>query len=497
MDGRIDGSAMRTFSTAQDLGEKGRAASAAFDKLNLSTADLAKVVTGPKDAYKAFTDQILATTEGGGALVDIFDKQRKTFEDLQKPASEFQAAIKAINDGSLTAAAGVDAMSSALARQRGEQNSVGDAQQRVNDSLRSFAEAAAIAGASVVMASGEIDTGTAAGSRLRTEVKNMQAAMDEAGNAAYANGIKTGQSHADAAQAAEDASRRVQDSFVEAAVKAGIPREAVERLLEKYNLIPANKSTYVAAETAEAEAKLSNLIALQNNLRNNMTLTPQVAAPYSTPLPFGVFGGANGMRVPGYATGGKLPVTGPGTDTVDGILGIGSNGIPTARVDKGEWVINGRSSDKYDRELAAINAGTFPKLPGYAAGGRNGITDALAAGASVDGNKYVWGGTGPTGFDCSGFVGWLHQIVMGVTGSVKRLYTTYSLLGSSGVAGLQPGLGPAGTAFQVGVSEEHMAATIGGHSAESGGAHGTSGLDNGRANAQSGQFPKKWHLPNA
>lgn len=497
VDGRIDGSAMRTFSTAQDLGEKGRAASAAFDKLNLSTADLAKVVTGPKDAYKAFTDQILATTEGGGALVDIFDRQRKTFEDLQKPASEFQAAIKAINDGSLTAAAGVDAMSSALARQRGEQNSVGDAQQRVNDTLRSFAEAAANAGASVVMASGEIDTGTAAGSRLRTEVKNMQSAMDEAGNAAYANGIKTGQSHADAAQAAEDASRRVQDSFVEAAVKAGIPREAVERLLEKYNLIPANKSTYVAAETAEAEAKLNNLIALQNNLRNNMTLTPQVAAPYSTPLPFGVFGGANGMRVPGYATGGKLPVTGPGTDTVDGILGIGSNGIPTARVDKGEWVINGRSSDKYDRELAAINAGTFPKLPGYAAGGRNGITDALAAGASVDGNKYVWGGTGPTGFDCSGFVGWLQQIVMGVTGSVKRLYTTYSFLNGGSVAGLQPGLGPAGTQFQVGVSQEHMAATVGGHSAESGGAHGTSGLDNGRANAQSAQFDRKFHLPNA
>lgn len=32
--------------------------------------------------------------------------------------------------------------------------------------------------------------------------------------------------------------------------------------------------------------------------------------------------------------------------------------------------MNGASSKKYDRELAAINAGTFPKMPGYVNGGR-------------------------------------------------------------------------------------------------------------------------------
>ena len=44
------------------------------------------------------------------------------------------------------------------------------------------------------------------------------------------------------------------------------------------------------------------------------------------------------------------------------------NGKPLA-VQSEEWIINGRSSKEYDRELAAINAGTFPKLPGYAGGG--------------------------------------------------------------------------------------------------------------------------------
>ena len=81
---------------------------------------------------------------------------------------------------------------------------------------------------------------------------------------------------------------------------------------------------------------------------------------------------ANGGRVKAYADGGKLPTTGPGTGMTDGFLGIDSLGRPLARVDAGEWIIKRNSSDRYNRELAAINAGTFPKLPGYADGARHG-----------------------------------------------------------------------------------------------------------------------------
>lgn len=207
---------------------------------------------------------------------------------------------------------------------------------------------------------------------------------------------------------------------------------------------------------------------------------------------------SRGSRLPKNSVGSRLPTSGPGTSTTDGILGIGYDGVPTSWVDKGEWIINGRSSEKYNGLLAAINRDDprLNTLPKFAEGGRNGIDAALGAGRSVEGNKYVWGGTGPTGFDCSGFVGWLQQIVMGVVGSTKRLYTTYSILDGA-LAGLQPGLGPAGTQFQVGVSQEHMAATIAGQAAESGGAHGTSGIGGGRANAQHSQFPNKYHLPNS
>lgn len=79
---------------------------------------------------------------------------------------------------------------------------------------------------------------------------------------------------------------------------------------------------------------------------------------------------ASGGRLPGYADGGQLPTSGPGTGITDGFLGISSSGVPMARVDAGEWIVKRSSSDRYNRELAAINAGTFPKLPGYANGNR-------------------------------------------------------------------------------------------------------------------------------
>ena len=77
----------------------------------------------------------------------------------------------------------------------------------------------------------------------------------------------------------------------------------------------------------------------------------------------------HGGRLPGFADGGQLPTRGPGTGMRDGFVGVSSSGVPIARVDAGEWVINRGSSGRYNRELAAINAGTFPKLPGFATGG--------------------------------------------------------------------------------------------------------------------------------
>jgi len=108
---------------------------------------------------------------------------------------------------------------------------------------------------------------------------------------------------------------------------------------------------------------------------------------------------ATGGRLAGYKDGGQLPTSGPGTDTTDGFLGISSAGVPLARVDAGEWIINGRSSSNYSRELAAINAGTFPKLPGYADGGRAYMAQGSAAGAAGGGVTFDFSGAQFTALD--------------------------------------------------------------------------------------------------
>lgn len=83
---------------------------------------------------------------------------------------------------------------------------------------------------------------------------------------------------------------------------------------------------------------------------------------------------ADGGKLPAYARGDRhdgyrIPNTGPGSHGTDEWLAVDQYNQPVARLDHGEWIINRRSSARYDKELAAINAGTFPKLPGYADGG--------------------------------------------------------------------------------------------------------------------------------
>ena len=87
----------------------------------------------------------------------------------------------------------------------------------------------------------------------------------------------------------------------------------------------------------------------------------------------GLFKGAPRYASGGWHPGYRLPTSGPGTDERDGFLAFDQMMRPAALVDAGEWIINRSSSEKYNKELAAINAGVFPKLPGFARGGGIGV----------------------------------------------------------------------------------------------------------------------------
>lgn len=211
---------------------------------------------------------------------------------------------------------------------------------------------------------------------------------------------------------------------------------------------------------------------------------------------------------PAYAlgdrhTGYRLPTDGPGTQIRDGFLALDMLGMPTARLDAGEWIINGASSAAFDELLFAINNNTpraraalaaFEELPGYAAGRdpkkrsnrkssdpdiedsdsdestdtkdeQSGVDRAFEELNSTQGGSYVYGGTLPTGADCSGYVGLWQSALEDRNPRTSRLGTTTSLL-----AGQWPNLQP-GTdgVFIVATNPEHMVAQLDGVNIESGG----------------------------
>ena len=213
---------------------------------------------------------------------------------------------------------------------------------------------------------------------------------------------------------------------------------------------------------------------------------------------------ADGGRHQGY----RLPTSGPGTGTTDGFVAFDAGHAPIARLDAGEWVINGQASEKYDRELAAINAGTFPKLPGYVEGGRVSAEDLLAfargeqvhgqqMSRSLEGANYVFGGS--NWGDCSSAQGHLALFAAGLPATGGRYMWTGDQRQQLAAIGFLPGLGPS-NAFSIGWYNGgawggHTSGTIAGTHVEMGGARGNGQIGGGAASASHPQYTDHAYLP--
>lgn len=129
------------------------------------------------------------------------------------------------------------------------------------------------------------------------------------------------------------------------------------------------KDVDVVAEayTGTAEAELDYLA----RTRYATVVVSEVSKATSSTKSFFGFTDGGVARLPGYSTGGRLPYTGLGTDM---ILGVTGSGMPIARVDDGEWIINQKASKRFHGVLSAINRGdpSIRHLAGYAGGGRPG-----------------------------------------------------------------------------------------------------------------------------
>lgn len=219
----------------------------------------------------------------------------------------------------------------------------------------------------------------------------------------------------------------------------------------------------------------AGLIAAWNKLNSDFALGKAV-----NPIPVG------------FATGGY--VSGPGTGTSDSIA---------ARLSNGEFVMPASITKRARPFLEALRAGTPEALqaagvpvPRFAEGGLVDIhgqqTGAAIAGAvkfakAESGKPYIWGGVGPVGYDCSGFMSAITNVLRGEQPH-KRL----------GVAAGEPWPGFArglGGAFALGASSVHTAGTLAGVNVESGGSPSRVKYGIGAVGADSSQFPVKSFLP--
>lgn len=133
---------------------------------------------------------------------------------------------------------------------------------------------------------------------------------------------------------------------------------------------------------------------------------------------------ADGGVLEGYAIGGRLPTSGPGTNVTDGIYGVDASGRAFARVDAGEWVINADSSRKYDSLLRAINE---DRLPGFAGGGV-----APGKGRKKD-NASIWQDV-VTGIATGARNGATNSVNNHVSGTLNGIGTIADGVGLAGVA---------------------------------------------------------------
>jgi hypothetical protein len=231
-----------------------------------------------------------------------------------------------------------------------------------------------------------------------------------------------------------------------------------------------------------------------------------------------LLGGAGGggpaslIPIPRKASGGVAGVTdsgklfGPGTGTSDSILAVGSDGVPTALVSKGEGVVKESAMrNGGDAVVTALNRGL--KLPGYDDGTNNVGGDPIpmpeikvpeaTSGQGGGFNQWLQAQQGKayqygTMYDCSGF---MSQVYNQLTGKQLPRFNTESDLAAYGfVRGSKPGTFQLGIHHGGGGPNGHMAGTLpDGRSVESGG-NGVQ-IGAGAHGASDPQFEDHWFLP--
>jgi hypothetical protein len=296
-----------------------------------------------------------------------------------------------------SAAKTADLVSDALDRMNQRTPNLRDTTQAWNDLVREFsgqvdwddaAKGVQRLGGSLVGLKGEVDTTTAAGSKLEDWAQRSKQSFMEQAGALREAGVP-----------ADEMSAKLgvmRDAFIRNAEAQGLPREAAVRLANAYGLVPKEVSTAIYAPNllqrmGELNMLSSRIVTLpdgrftvesdtgpaQRNITKLVTdnqgkvITLQVTTSGASA---GLIRNVSGGGRPFLAEGG--PVVGPGTGTSDDVPLMGSNG---------EWMIRERVARKNRPFLEWFNEhGDTQPIQAFAQGGP--IGTASPGSSSVPGH---------------------------------------------------------------------------------------------------------------
>jgi hypothetical protein len=149
--------------------------------------------------------------------------------------------------------------------------------------------------------------------------------------------------------------------------------------------------------------------------------------------------------------------------------------------------------------MGSVAGGGFDAA--YTAGVTKGISDTLSFGRQQQGKPYIWGGAGPQGQDCSGFMSILYNYMTGHSPGGNsfpwgRDWTTSSFAGGREFGPWKrDSRGDGSHRFRIGVMPgSHMAGTLGGIHVESGSGHGPR-VGGNALGADDPSFPYQYYLP--
>lgn len=165
-----------------------------------------------------------------------------------------------------------------------------------------------------------------------------------------------------------------------------------------------------------------------------------------------------------FAAGGSVEGGRAGQDSVPALLTPGEFVAPVPMVEQ-----IGMANLEAARRAVLGGGSVEGIVPGYEAGGA--VTKGLTYAQANAGKPYIWGGVGPAGFDCSGWISAIANVTLGQPPN-RRRFTTADFATDRGAGGFVPGQG---STFVIGVSGSHMAGTLAGVNLESTTKNGFSG----------------------